>query len=227
MKNLRTLVASLAVCTACMLAACGGSLDESSSASDLTSARRHQNDCRSKRDCQKGQVCHHQTCQNPPGSDGGTAVDGGSADGGSFGCNDSDECQGGGLCDHGSCHASACNNRSSGKTGIRAQVRITRYQGIIHGRNGTHEIAFGTLGNVLWIHDPGTLDTHDVKLALNVVSSTDPTGLPHEIPFTVGETVEVEGEYIAASSAGSSGVAVIHFTHSTCGFVDVSGQQYR
>ncbi len=170
--------------------------------------------CTSDRQCSNGEVCQSGACTNPPPPPDG-------------GCNNSDDCQNGGLCDNGSCTASACNNRASGKTGIRATVQITRYQGLISGRNGSHEIAFGTLSNVLWIHDPATKDTSSVQLALNVSSSIDPTGLPHEIPFTVGETVEVEGEYISGASAGSSGVAVIHFTHSTCGFVDVNGLQYR
>ncbi len=170
--------------------------------------------CTANNQCSNGEVCKSGACTNPPPPPNG-------------GCTNSDDCQNGGLCDNGTCNASACNNRASGKTGIRANVQITRYQGIIHGRNGDHEIAYGTLTNVLWIHDAATKDTNSVQLALNVSSSIDPTGLPHEIPFTVGQTVEVEGEYISGASAGSSGVAVIHFTHSTCGFVDVNGTQYR
>lgn len=170
--------------------------------------------CTADNQCSNGEVCKNGACTTPPPPPNG-------------GCSNSDDCQNGGLCDNGTCNASACNNRAAGKTGIRATVQITRYQGLIQGRNGTHEIAFGTLTNVLWIHDAGTKDTNNVQLALNVSSSTDPSGLPHEIPLTAGETIEVEGEYISGASAGSSGTAVIHFTHSTCGFVDVNGQQYR
>ena len=170
--------------------------------------------CTADNQCSNGEVCKAGACTPPPPPPAG-------------GCTNSDDCQNGGLCDNGSCSASACNNRAPGKTGIRATVQITRYQGLIQGRNGTHEIAFGNLTNVLWIHDAATQDTSSVQLALNVHSSTDPTGLPQEVPLTVGQTIEVEGEYISGASAGSSGVAVIHFTHSNCGFVDVNGQQYR
>ena len=106
-------------------------------------------------------------------------------------------------------------------------MTITRYQGLIHGRNGDHEIAFGTLANVEWIHDPALKDSNSVQLAMNVHSSTDPSGLPGEVKLSVGQTIEVEGEYIPATSAGSSGDAVIHFTHSTCGFVTIDGTTYQ
>ena len=216
MKTLRALSAALSLlfCSASLVTACGSGVDDSSvSADSLDSARRKKKHCQSDKDCHNGQVCKSGACTNPPPPGGG--------------CGNSDDCQNGGLCDNGTCNPSACNNRAAGKTGIRATVQITRYQGLIQGRNGTHEIAFGNLTNVLWIHDAATKDTNSVQLALNVHSSTDPTGLPNEIPLTVGQTIEVEGEYISGASAGSSGVAVIHFTHSTCGFVDVNGQQFR
>lgn len=216
MQTLRAIVATLALlfCSASILPACGGGVDETSASTDpLDSARRKNSHCNGDKDCHGGQACKSHNCQGPPPAQNG--------------CSSSDDCRSGGLCDNGSCSASACNHRAPGKTGIRAKVRITRYQGLIHGRNGDHEIAFGTLANVLWIHDPATRDTGSVELALNVASSIDPAGLPHEIPFPVGEIVEVEGEYISGASAGASGVAVIHFTHSNCGFVEVNGQQYR
>ena len=143
------------------------------------------------------------------------------------GCVTEHDCGNGGLCQSGTCVASACQNRSSTKTGIRATVVINRYQGLIHGSNGDHEIAFGTLGNVEWIHDPALKDSNNVQLAMNVVSSIDPTGLPKELPLAVGQTIEVEGEYITAASANASGAAVIHFTHSTCGYVTIAGSTYK
>ena len=217
MKTFRTLSAALVLlfCSASLLAACGSGADDASASADaLDAARRKQNKCNTDKDCPNGQVCQSHKCVNPPPPPPG-------------GCANSDDCRNGGLCDNSACNPSACNNRASGKTGIRATVQITRYQGLIHGRNGDHEIAFGDLTKVLWIHDAATRDTNQVQLALNVSSSIDPSGLPHEIPLSVGQTVEVEGEYISGATAGSSGVAVIHFTHSTCGFVDVGGQQYR
>ena len=70
-------------------------------------------------------------------------------------------------------------------------------------------------------------DTNNVELAMNVHSSTDPSGLPREVPLSVGQTVLLEGEYISAASANASGDAVIHFTHSTCGFVQINGTLYE
>ena len=175
--------------------------------------------CTNNNQCVSGQVCSNGACGTPtppppPPPNGG--------------CVTESDCANGGLCESGSCVASACDNRASGKTGIRATVQITRYQGIIHGRNGDHEIAFGTLTNVSWIYNASTEDTTSVQLAMNVASSTDPTGLPHEIPLTAGESIDLEGEYISAASAGgSSGNAVIHFTHSTCGYVTINGSTYQ
>jgi hypothetical protein len=123
--------------------------------------------------------------------------------------------------------AMACQHRASNKTGLRAKVQITRYQGIIHGRNGDHEIAFGTLAKTLWVDVPSVIDTSNVELALNVKSSTDPSGLPHEIPVSPGQTIEVEGEYISGATANASGDAVVHFTHSTCGYVTINGATYQ
>ena len=145
------------------------------------------------------------------------------------GCANSDECANGGLCNAGSCSPNACNQRQAGRTALRATVTISSYGGVVSGTaNGSHEMADGTLTNILWIYDAAAKDTNNVHLAMNVASSKDPAGLPHEIPLTPGQVIEVEGEYIPAKQAsGSSGRAVIHFTHSGCGFVDINGVQYR
>ena len=216
---LRSLAASLllVLCCAPVLVGCGGGVDATSSTDDLKSHRKCHNDA----GCYNHYVCAHGYCQSPttppppppPPPAGGCATE--------------HDCANGGLCVSGACVASACNHRASTKTGIRATVVITRYQGLISGPNGSHEIAFGKLGTVEWIHDPALEDSQTVQLAMNVVSSKDPTGLPGEIPLTVGQTIEVEGEYITAASAGSSGNAVIHFTHSTCGYVTIAGTTYQ
>ncbi len=170
--------------------------------------------CTSTSQCSTGEVCTGGVCTTPPPPPPG-------------GCNTSHDCASGGLCTSGQCVASACNHRASTKTGIRATVVITRYQGLIHGSNGDHEVAYGTLGNLEWIHDPALKDSNSVQLAMNVHSSTDPTGLPGEVKLTPGQTIEVEGEYITAASANASGNAVVHFTHSTCGFVTINGTTYQ
>ena len=194
--------------------------------------------CTANRDCSNGQVCIAGNCQ-ACGSDSECVAGQVCTNGGcgtpppppppppAGGCSTMQDCANGGLCESGQCVASACNHRASTKTGIRATVVITRYQGLISGANGSHEIAFGTLGTVEWIHDPALEDSQSVQLALNVHSPKDPSGLPNEIPLAVGQTIEVEGEYITAASAGSSGNAVIHFTHSTCGYVTIAGTTYR
>ena len=169
--------------------------------------------CTADSQCNAGLVCQSGACVNPPPPSGG--------------CNSEADCANGGLCESGACVASACNHRASTKTGIRATVTITKYQGLIHGANGDHEIAYGTLANVEWIHDPALKDSNNVQLAMNVHSSKDPSGLPGEVKLSVGQTIEVEGEYITAASAGNSGNAVIHFTHSTCGFVTINGTTYQ
>lgn len=220
MKNLRALAATLTLlfCSSAILTACGSGADESVSSDDsLQTDRRRKNICKTDKDCHNGQTCQNRVCRNvpppPPGN----------------GCNTNEDCANGGLCNSSACTANACNQRQAGRTAIRATVKISSYGGVIAGTaNGSHEMADGVLSNVLWIFDAKARDTDNVHLAMNVKSSKDPSGLPGEIPLTPGEVIEVEGEYIPASQAtGSSGRAVIHFTHSQCGFVDINGTQYR
>lgn len=124
-----------------------------------------------------------------------------------------------------------CQRRRRGVTGIQAVVRIERYRGLIHGRNGTHELAFGTIVDTPWVFDASVVDVRRVELSMNVSSATDPTGLPREIQLSPGEIVEVEGEYIPAAQArareGRTQLAVIHYTHAPCGYVAVGGRMYR
>jgi hypothetical protein len=225
MKTLRALVASLAIalCCAPLLTACGSGVDEAPAADApaadaLTAARKRKHHCQKDADCGPGQICKNNYCQSappPPPPPGG--------------CKNSDDCLSGGLCNNGSCSPMACQQRSSGRTGIRAKVQITAYQGVVAGTaNGSHEMADGVLTDIPWIFDAAAKDTNNVHLAMNVHSAKDPSGLPGEIPLTVGQVIEVEGEYIPSTQAtGSSGRAVIHFTHSGCGFVDINGTQYR
>ena len=125
----------------------------------------------------------------------------------------------------------SCDQRSKGVTAIQTVVRIDKYQGLIHGSNGTHEIAYGTITSTPWVYDNSIVDTSNVQLALNVKSAKDPTGLPHEIKLSVGQSVEVEGEYIPAATAHASDskgpAAVIHFTHTPCGYVTIAGTVYH
>lgn len=115
-----------------------------------------------------------------------------------------------------------------GESAIEALVEIDRYQGTIHGRNGTHEIAYGHLVAVNAASDRALVDSAPVQLAMNVRSDTDPKGLPSEIPLRAGDRVEVQGIYIPASRANDHGRAVIHFTHAPDGFVVLpDGRRYR
>ena len=125
-----------------------------------------------------------------------------------------------------------CYQRKPGVTALQAVVRIDRYRGLVHGRNGTHEVAVATLLSTPWVYDPSLLDTKRVELAMNVANSADPKGLPHEVRLDPGQSIEVEGEYIPASAAhahDASGatVAVVHYTHAPCGYVIINGRTYR
>jgi len=195
---------SFALLATLALAACGGNSSNADGSADDLRHRHHD-----------GGV-HHDG--GTPGSDAGVPP--------GSGCATDNDCRSGGLCSSGTCVASACNQRHPGVTGLRATVRIGQYLGLINGRNGTHEIATGTLQNVGWIFAPSVEDTASVQLAMNVASVIDAQGLPREIPLSAGQVIEVEGEYIPAASANSSGRAVIHFTHGACGFVEINGVIY-
>jgi hypothetical protein len=125
----------------------------------------------------------------------------------------------------------SCDQRNPDVTSIQVVVRIDQYQGLITGRNGTHEIAYGTITGTSWVYDSSIVDTSNVELAMNVKSPKDSSGLPHEIKLSVGQSLEVEGEYIPASSAGAhdskGAAAVIHYSHAPCGYVTISGTVYR
>ena len=82
-----------------------------------------------------------------------------------------------------------------------------------------------------WVYDSHIVDTSNTQLALNVKSSIDPSGLPHEIKLTPGQIVEVEGEYIPKSTANAhdknGAAAVIHYSHAPCGYITIAGTVYR
>jgi hypothetical protein len=223
---------ALALCAALSLNACGSGADPTdTSADDLAAAKAKKKKCTSTSQCTGGLVCLSGICQACTATSqcgAGLVCLSGTCQTPSTGCTDSTQCTSSGdLCNNGSCIASSCNQRGSGKTGIRATVKITRYQGLINGANGTHEIAYGTLQNVEWLYASSVKDTSNVQLAMNVASATDSQGLPHEVKLSVGQVIEVEGEYISAASANASGNAVIHFTHGICGFVNVGGTVYE
>ena len=138
-----------------------------------------------------------------------------------------DDCSGGGLCENQQCVAMACLNRAPGKTGIRAKFLVTLYVGMIHGRNGDHEQLYATIANLLWAHDRSiVVQSQEMQVDMNVKSSIDPSGLPNEIPLAPGTVYEAEGEYIDPAVA-TGGKAVVHFTHSTCGYVTINGTTYQ
>ena len=106
-----------------------------------------------------------------------------------------------------------------GQTEIEAVLTIDKYQGLIHGRNGTHEVAYGHITLINAVGNKQVVGTQEVQLAMNVKSSKDSAGLPKEIPLKVGDQIEVEGVYIPAKQANDNGDAVLHFTHSPDGYV--------
>ena len=198
--------------------------------------------CTADGQCNQGQVCTNGACGTPTaqchdnsGCSNGQVCQGGNCQA----CTADSQCNQGQVCTNGACGTAtgggptpnpppaACDQRHAGVTAIQAVVQVTRYQGLVHGRNGTHEIIFGTMINDVWVYDRSIVDTQNVQLALNVKSSIDPTGLPQEIPLAPGQTLEVEGEYIPASSANAQGSAVVHYTHSPCGYAVINGTKYQ
>jgi hypothetical protein len=126
--------------------------------------------------------------------------------------------------------SSTCRSKP-GETSVHVLLKVDQYRGIQHGHNGDHEIVEATVTSTLSVANPSLVDTSNVEIAMNVKSSTDPSGLPQEVPMRVGDTFEVQGEYIPAATANAhnahGAAAVIHFTHSPCGFATIAGHQYR
>lgn len=124
------------------------------------------------------------------------------------------------------------SGRPNGVTEIEAVVAVDQYKGIIHGRNGDHEIVEGHITLINAIANQKALDTKNVELAMNVASSKDPKGLPAEIPVKPGDVLEVEGEYIPSKQAHGHNAhgpaAVVHFTHAPGGYVILpDARQYQ
>ncbi len=230
-----------------LLVACGGGENTASDDSSITDAKKHK--CRSDSDCHTGQICKSGVCtttappqctSNAQCSNGQVCLAGGTCGA----CTSDSQCGAGLVCTAGQCGSSSggggggggpavnppptsCDQRSAGVTAIQAVVTVTKYQGLQHGRNGTHEIVYGTISNTVWVYDQQIVDTKNVELAMNVKSSIDPTGLPQEIPLAPGQTFEVEGEYKPASSSNAGGFAILHYTHSPCGYVVLNGTKYQ
>ena len=195
------------------LLACGAGSDEAVAQSELDAAKtRH---CKQDSDCKSGQTCQSNICKAGTGGGGGGGTGGGT--GGT----------GGGTGAPGGLPPASCDQRHAGVTAIHAIIQVTSYKGVQHGHNGDHELIVGTMTSIPWVFDGTIVDTHGVQLALNVSSSIDPSGLPHEIPLQTGATLEVEGEFIPKSQASANGNAVIHYTHSPCGWVLINGQLYQ
>jgi hypothetical protein len=126
--------------------------------------------------------------------------------------------------------SSTCRSKP-GETSVHVVLKVDEYRGIHHGHNGDHEVVETTVASTLSVANPSVVDTSNVEIAMNVKSSTDPSGLPQEVPMAVGDTFEVQGEYIPAATANAhnanGAAAVIHFTHAPCGFVKIAGEEYR
>lgn len=140
------------------------------------------------------------------------------------------------VVDAGACPAAvlpptSCNQRSPGRTAIQVLVRVDSYNGVITGSNGLHEDFDGTIVCTSWVYQSSAVDTRNVEVAMNITTMMNPNGLPREIPLPVGKVVALEGEYIPASQAKATNAngpaAVIHYTHSPCGFVVIDGMTYR
>jgi hypothetical protein len=126
---------------------------------------------------------------------------------------------------------SSCYQRSAGVTGIQVVLRVDQYIGVRTGRNGPHEIVHGTIIYTPWVYQASIVDTTNVEVAMNIQTATDPTGLPMEIPVRARDQLELEGEYIPKSTANATTAlgpaAVIHFTHSPCGYAVLGGTKYK
>lgn len=163
---------------------------------------RGQRRCRTDADCPQGQLCASRVCRPAP------------------------------VTPPPDLPPPSCDQRSPGRTAIRAKVRVAAYAGLQRGHSGSHEIAYGSLLATEWVFAPATLDTTNVELAMNVASSIDPTGLPQEVPLHPGDLVELQGEYISLAGGASAHdaqgpAAVLHFTHAPCGWVVINGQRYQ
>lgn len=124
-----------------------------------------------------------------------------------------------------------CSNRPSTDTQINADIRVDQYLGVRVGSSGPHEDFYGTITQVVAVADQSKVDTMNVEVAMRIASSSNPAGLPQEIPLSPGQVIEVAGDYIPASTASCSdpagSCAVIHFTHSPCGWVYINPNTYQ
>jgi hypothetical protein len=124
-----------------------------------------------------------------------------------------------------------CSNRPSADTQINALVRVDQYLGVRTGGSGQHEDFYGTMTQVIAVDSSSKVDTMNVEVAMRIAGSSNPAGLPGEIPLTAGQVIEVAGDYIPASTASCSdsagSCAVIHFTHSPCGWVYINPTTYQ
>jgi hypothetical protein len=126
--------------------------------------------------------------------------------------------------------SSTCRSKP-GETSIHVVLKVDQYRGLHQGMHGDHEIVEATVTSTSSVANPSLVDSSNIEVAMNVKSSTDPAGLPNEVPLSVGDSFEVQGEYIPAATARAhnahGAAAVIHFTHSPCGFAKIAGQEYR
>jgi len=113
--------------------------------------------------------------------------------------------------------------RPRGVTEIEAVIAVDEYKGVIHGRNGEHEIVEGHITLVNAVANRRVVDTRNVEVAMNIASPKDKHGLPSAIPVKPGDLLEIEGEYIPAKRAKArnarGAAAVLHFTHAPAGYV--------
>lgn len=232
------LLAALLCCSP-LLVACGGGVDPSSDENSLENAKK--NKCQTDHDCHNGQVCQNHKCVNPaPQCTANANCTNGQVclSGKCQACTTDNQCNAGQVCQSGACGTpnggpspnpppASCDQRHAGVTSIQILLTVNKYKGLIHGRNGTHEVVDGTISKTVWVFDQSVVDTQNVETAMNVKSTIDPSGLPQEIPLAPGTVIELEGEYIPASTANASGNAILHYTHSPCGYVVINGTKYQ